>query len=499
MAIQNFSSSLHLPVQIRTRPLACSVLLVGLLAVVSGCGFSAKGDVAKAQSGRSGAGNQGPPAVNAAVARTEQLRAAQEYTGTTQALREVSLRSQVEGQLLSLNVDVGDTVTQGQAVAQIDDRILTADVTSAESELSARRAEIARLATLVSEAQKQVRQNELQLRQAQSDARRFRQLANQGAIAEQQAEQAETTARTAQEVLRSTQDQVSSRRQEIAIAEERLQSQQAVITQARQRRSYSAVKSPVAGYVTAKVNEAGNYLQPGTEIVKVGDFSSVKVVVQVSDLDLSQVRQGQAATVRFDAIAQQQFAGRIARISPAANPTSRLVPVEIIVPNASRRLGSGLLARVSFASISTPKIVVPLAALQSDRTGGQGQVEQREQAGQAPSAQGDRPQSQRPATGGATTASPSAEASQSNGKAEDSAQPATTQQTRGTLFVVTGTGEAAKVEARPVMLGEQLDGRVEILTGLKPGDRYVARSSRPLKNGESVRLSILSESSQRQS
>jgi multidrug efflux pump subunit AcrA (membrane-fusion protein) len=67
------------------------------------------------------------------------------------------------------------------------------------------------------------------------------------------------------------------------------------------------------------------------------------------------------------------------------------------------------------------------------------------------------------------------------------------------LFVVTGTGEAAKVEARPVMLGEQLDGRVEVLSGLKPGDRYVARSSRPLKNGDSVRLSILSENSQRQS
>jgi HlyD family secretion protein len=42
-------------------------------------------------------------------------------------------------------------------------------------------------------------------------------------------------------------------------------------------------------------------------------------------------------------------------------------------------------------------------------------------------------------------------------------------------------------------LGEQIDGKVQILSGLSPGERFVSRSGRPLKDGDAVRLSILSE------
>ncbi|HIK14401.1 MAG TPA: efflux RND transporter periplasmic adaptor subunit [Leptolyngbyaceae cyanobacterium M33_DOE_097] len=456
----------------RSSQVVGSALLLGVLAATSGCQLLPKSQVAKAQSNRPG-GNQGPPAVDAMVARTAQLQQGREYTGTTQAIREVAIRSQVEGQLLDLAVDIGDAVRQGQVIAQLDDNILTSDVTSAESELSARRAEIARLQTQVSEAQKQVRQAELQLRQARSDANRYRQLASQGAIAVQQAEQAETEARTAAEVLRSTIDQVNTRRQEIEIAEERLRSQRAVINQARQRRNYARVTSPVNGFVTAKTNEAGNFLQPGTEIVKVGDFSNVKVVVQVSDLDLRQIRQEQSAKVQFDAIPNQEFTGTVLRISPAANPTSRLSPVEIVVPNTSRRLGSGLLARVTFASTSTSKVIVPLSALRAGQPRNAGQ-----QGGQA--AQGGAP------TGGDRT---NAGAGTNAGN----------QPKQGKIFTVTGEGDQASVASRTVTLGQQLDGRVEILSGLRPGDRFIARSSGPLKDGDTVRLSILSEDANRRS
>jgi multidrug efflux pump subunit AcrA (membrane-fusion protein) len=501
--------------ELRLRSLASALMLVSLLATLSGCGFANRSNVATAQSRRPGtAANQGPPAVDVAVAQLDQLQQPQEYTGTTQALREVSIRAQVEGQLLNLNVDVGDRVSQGQTVAQLDDSILTTNVTSAESELSARRAEIARLETQVSEAQKQVRQAELQLRQAQSDARRFRQLASQGAIAEQQAEQSETAARTAQEILRSTQDQVSSRRQEIAIAAERLRSQQAVIDQARQRRAYSVVTSPINGFVTARVNETGNYLQPGAEILKIGDFSRIRVIVQVSDLEVGQIRQGQSAKVRFDGMANQEFTGTVSRISPAANPTSRLVPVEILVPNASQQIGSGLLARVTFSAQGAPKVVIPTTALQASRSGqgrppGQSGGQRRPPANgqspppmegptatprQSPSGQpvtegtarsATRPGERVPRTGQETGDRPA--------RSGNTATAGTKDSNRGTIFVVTRDGDEATVSARSVVLGQRQDGRVEIVSGLRPGERYVARSGRPLQDGDIVRLSILSE------
>lgn len=59
--------------------------------------------------------------------------------------------------------------------------------------------------------------------------------------------------------------------------------------------------------------------------------------------------------------------------------------------------------------------------------------------------------------------------------------------------MVTEAGKKPIVTARAVTLGEKADGKVEILSGLQPGERFVARSGRPLKDGAAVRLSILSE------
>ena len=101
--------------------IAC-LLSIGLM--TASCGSSEK-ETAEAQSQNP---NQQPSggatAVDAAIAKTGLLEQPQEYTGTTTPFRIVSVRSQVEGRLLALNLDVGDTVSQGQNVGQLDDALL---------------------------------------------------------------------------------------------------------------------------------------------------------------------------------------------------------------------------------------------------------------------------------------------------------------------------------------------------------------------------------------
>jgi multidrug efflux pump subunit AcrA (membrane-fusion protein) len=409
--------------------------------------------------------------VDVATAQLGQLQQPREYTGTTQPIQEVSLRSQVEGQLVSLSVNVGDQVEQGQTLAQVNSTLLEAGVVEAQAELASRQAEVARLQSQVSDARTQVEQARLRLRQAERDATRFTQLAEAGAGTRQQAEQARTDAQAAAQVVRSAEEQVASRLKEVAAAESRVTAQQAVIAQAQERLGFTTLQAPITGYVLAKTSEAGNLVQPGGEIVKLGDFSRIKVVVQVSDRDVANIRQGQTAQVRLDAVPNQVFTGTVERITPAANPTSRLAPVEIVIPNPGGQNGSGSLARVTFAGGARPTVIVPQSALQSDRgAGNRGPAQGNASSPGTPGATNSQGRSSRPPTG--------------------AAKP---QQTRGTLFVVEGQGEQATVAARSVALGDRADGRVEVRSGLRPGERYVVRAGRPLKDGDSVRLSVLSQ------
>lgn len=414
---------------------------------LSGCQVPKDG--AGAQTTPPGAGRNQAAAVDVAIAATVPLVSTREYTGTTQPLQEVAIRAQAEGQLRQLNVDVGDRIQRGQTLAQIDDSLLNAATAEAAAELASRRTEISQIQAQVSDAQTQVEQTRLQLQQAEFDAARYARLAQAGAISQQQAQQSRTQANTAAQVLRSAQAKVRVQQQGIAVANSRIVAQQAVVAQRQQRREYALVKSPLSGVVLTRSTEPGNLVQVGNELLRLGDFSQAKVTVQVSELDLANVRLGGGVKVRLDAFPTEQFAGKVTQISPAANPASRLVPVEMTIPNPTGKVGSGLLARVSFTQTAIDRVVVPLAALQSEN----------------------RASSKQP---GANRQSP------------------TPPLTKGTLFVIKRDGEQAKVTARSVALGQQIDGKVQILSGLNPGERFVSRSSKPLKNGESVRLSILS-------
>jgi HlyD family secretion protein len=378
-------------------------------------------------------------AVDVAIAKLGNLEAETQYIGTTAPIREVSIRSRTEGQLLSLKVDVGDPVTQGQVLGQQDDGVLVANVLQTEAELAARQAEVARAKTQVSNAKTQVERSRLELQQAQADAKRLKQLASEGAIAQQLAEQAQTNADTAHQSLKSAQQQVRSQQNEVASFQRRVDAQIAVINQANARLAYTTLTASTQGVVMQKVSEVGNLLQAGDEVLKLGDFSQVKVIVEVSELERSQIRQGQAAIVNLDAFPQQDLSGVVSQISPVADRTSRLIPIEVTIPNRNNQIGSGLLARVIFSNNTSQKILAPDTAL---RVAGRNN------------------------------------------------------QAKTQIFVISSSeqdGSELLAKARAVKLGAKSDGKVAILSGLEVGDQFITRSGRPLKDGDKVVISALSE------
>jgi HlyD family secretion protein len=219
-----------------------SLFLPGLLLFSPGCGLLPPGD---AQSDSRGQQQQSlSVSVDAAVARQGSLQKAPEYVGTTFPVREVSLRSRIEGQLLDVTVDVGDPVEQGQVVARIDDSISEATVAEAEAEVAALQSEVASLEAEVNDARAQVEQAQLELQQAQSDAARTNQLFQQGAISEQEAELDRTAVGTAEQRLQSAQQQVVNRNSAVVAAQRRVAAQQAIVAQEQQRQSFTVLRSP---------------------------------------------------------------------------------------------------------------------------------------------------------------------------------------------------------------------------------------------------------------
>ncbi|MBE9046116.1 efflux RND transporter periplasmic adaptor subunit [Pleurocapsales cyanobacterium LEGE 10410] len=415
-------------------------LIPGLMLLTAGCGSlppgEAQGEVSDSQQPQS-------VAVDVAVASLGSLEKDTEYVGTTFPVREVSLRSRIEGQILNMAVDVGDRLEQGQVLARIDDSISEATAIEAEAEVAALQSEVASLQADVNDARAQVEQARLELQQARSDAARTEQLFEQGAISEQEAELDRTAVGTAEQTLQSAQQQVQNRSSAVVAAQRRVAAQQAIVDRERQRQSFTMLTSPVTGSVLERVLEPGDLAQVGNEVLRLGDFSQIQVQVQISELELAEIRQGQTAQVRLDALPEATFIGEVTQISLAADATARLIPVEVTIPNSDRRIGRGLLARVNFGQQNDRSVVVPETAVQ---------------------------------VASSTT--------KENNSDSDTA----------TMFILNRESEQATVTAREVQLGDRANSRVEILSGLEPGEEFVVRSSRNLQDGDSVRLSFISES-----
>ena len=436
----------------------------------------------------------GITSVEVAIARTGVLQEPTEYPpGTTRPVREVSLRAQVEGRLLNLQVDVGDRVRQGQILGRLDDAILLTELTRAESELAALQSEVARAQTQVQNARAQAEQARAELSQAKADAARRQTLVREGVISRQEAELAQTAARTAEQTLKAATAQIGTEQQAVAAAQRRVEAQRAAVAQAKERQSYTLLASSINGIVLDKVSEPGNLIQPGGEVLKLGDFSQVKVEVPVSELKLSNIRVGQSVQVKLDAFPNESFSGQVRRISPVAD-RARQLQVEITIPNSNGQIGSGLLARVSFEESKAPRVVVPVSALQEGNqesgvvgTNGRSPVQGSGVVGAG--LDNNSPEKQTTLQQNPPSSNPKAKIVRLSAHAEVQ----NPKSTEATVFVVTGEGAEAKVQARRVQVGDRANGQVEIVSGLRPEERFVARSGKPLKDGESVRLSAVSE------
>jgi RND family efflux transporter MFP subunit len=292
-----------------------AALAAAALLVLAACGKQTEAAQEKAPE----ALTLGPEAV--AVVQQEEIRTGPQLSGSLRAEREAQVRAQVGGQVLAVYADQGQAVRAGQALARIDAAAIRDAATSA--------------ATGVASAQ-------TTLEVARRNYERAQTLNQAGAMSDRDLEAARAQLSQAQAQAAGARSTQASARKQLGNTE---------------------VRSPITGVVSMRPVSAGDIVQPGTQLFTVVDPHSMRLEASVPADQLGELRLG--STVRFtvNGYPGRTFTGTVQRISPAADPQTRQVPVVVTIPNEGGTLVAGLFAEGRVESQVRQGMMIPANAI----------------------------------------------------------------------------------------------------------------------------------------
>lgn len=177
-------------------------------------------------------------------------------------------------------------------------------------------------------------------------------------------------ARQEMEAIRSQLDQARRGQRSIDIEPIRteLRTAESAVAQARQDLTQFTITSPVAGRVTDRPVDPGDYVASGNRVMTVANEDRVYVRAEVDEADIGQVRVGAETRFQVDARPEVTYTGRVARIGDAADPSTKTYPVEIRNLSTTQGLRIGMTADVNIQGRVTPDaVLVPTAALQTEK------------------------------------------------------------------------------------------------------------------------------------
>ena len=432
-------------------------------------------------------------------------------TGTLLARSEVKLMSRAEGQVREVLVREGSQVKKGQILSRLDSTIKRIDLKLAESELDAARAnlqrlkagsrpeEIAAAAAVVAQAEATRKRSEAEIssalarrEEAEANARSLDALHKKGVISAREWRKVSTEANRASADVAERRARVAEDAARVQVAKEKLKlvkigarveevdMAQAQVSQRMQRvrrlkveLEYFTVRSPIPGVVTERKIEPGDLAVNRAHLFTIAQTDTLRARVRVSELDLPLIKKGQGARVEFDAYRGRSYWGKLTRIFPSVNPSSRQLIVEVDVQNPDSYLRPGLLARVRFdpcwgGARSTCRFT-PLS--------GTGICARR----RAPSSSW-KGCGEEEGEAAADEVLPALEAQRAGGGRSERARRRDKARPPG------GRGPRFMAVRREVRLGEMVDGRIEILEGLKVGERVVVSATTQLRDKRPIRL-----------
>ena len=371
-------------------------------------------------------------------------------SGTVQAFERTPVMSQAAGlQITDVLVERGDYVEQGQTLARLNNRVLTAEKLQAEgavnqaqarlNELQAgsRREEIAQAESRVANAQSAIAQAASDLELIQKRAERNTSLQADGAISRDQLDEILTQARVAESALAGAkadlneeeqalaQLKAGSRPQTIAQAQAELAQAQGRLQAVTAQLADTTIVAPRGGLIASREARVGQITSTSEMLFSIIQDGRLELRIQVPETLIAKVQPGQSVRVTSNSNQELNLTGKVRKIDPLIDDSSRQALVYVDLPSTTN-LKPGMFLQATVSTDTNQGQAVPIEALL-------------------------------PQSGN-----------------------------RAIAFVVQSDNT---VRAQNVTMGEILpEQKVEVIEGLEPGERIVLKGAAYLKDGDQIAI-----------
>jgi len=293
--------------------------------------------------------------------RQEMVHRAVEVVGTLAAEDEVMLSSEADATVSRILADLGDRVTAGQVLVELDRE-------KRQYSLDQQRASLARaLARYGAVDPRKLPSNEQtpdvqkaapELAQAKQGFDRAEELHRRQLVPKQQLDDAETTLKAKQAGYDSALQNAKNLRADIDASDAGMK-----LADRQLRDTY--IRAPFDGYIQKRVVSLGELVKAQSPVMSVVRVDPLKVTAEIPERMGPWIKVGQPVSLQVDALPDKTLTGTVSRISPAVNIQTRAFAFEARVPNADAMLKPGTFARVRLETSKVePVLTLPYAAMQ---------------------------------------------------------------------------------------------------------------------------------------
>ncbi len=300
-----------------------------------------------------------------------------EYEGTLKPAKEVAVLPKTGGKVISVNVNVGDKVTEGQVLYTLDKEESEANLESQQAALASAEADLEKTsdssqAQQISQAEQTYGKAQVEFNNVEDNYNKMQKLYGTGAISKKDLDDTKKQYDNASIDLKSAKDNLDIIENKIGpqstrSAAARVSQSEAGVSTAQIQLNNSTITSPISGIVSEKDVEVGKMTSSQSGSVTVIDSSTLTAEITVPDNMIGKIKVGQSVPISINALDNKVVNGIIDTISPAANSKDKCYTIKAKIDNANGDLKAGMFVKVSLQSDTKDNVLsVPNQAIKTE-------------------------------------------------------------------------------------------------------------------------------------